>query len=68
MDGDAIPLSCVITPGNQNEQTTLQPLEEKIIKDFELSEIVVCTDAGLASEAIENSIIQTLESLLQLNL
>ena len=51
MDGDAIPLSCVITPGNQNEQTTLQPLEEKIIKDFELSEIVVCTDAGLASEA-----------------
>ena len=46
MDGDAIPLSCVITPGNQNEQTTLQPLEEKIIKDFELSEIVVCTDAG----------------------
>ena len=51
MDGDAIPLSCVITPGNQNEQTTLQPLEEKIIKDFELSEIVVCTDAGLASKA-----------------
>ena len=51
MDGDAIPLSCVITPGSQNEQTTLKPLEEKIIKDFELSEIVVCTDAGLASEA-----------------
>ena len=51
MDGDAIALSCVITPGNQNEQTTLQPLEEKILKDFELSEIVVCTDAGLASEA-----------------
>ena len=51
MDGDAIPLSCVITPGNKNEQTTLQPLEEKIIKDFELAEIVVCTDAGLASEA-----------------
>ena len=50
MDGDAIPLSCVITPGNKNEQTTLQPLEEKIIKDFELAEIVVCTDAGLASE------------------
>ena len=51
MDGDTIPLSCVITPGNQNEQLTLKPLEEKIIKDFELSEFVVCTDAGLASEA-----------------
>ena len=51
MDGDTIPLSCEITPGNKNEQKTLQPLEEKILKDFELSEIVVCTDVGLASEA-----------------
>ena len=51
MDGDTIPLSCEITPGNKNEQKTLQPLEEKILKDFELSEIVVCTDAGLASTA-----------------
>lgn len=51
MDGDGIPLCCEITKGNQNEQTTLQPLEEKIIKDFELAEIVVCTDAGLASKA-----------------
>ena len=51
MDGDGIPLCCEITPGNQNEQTTLQPLEEKIIKDFELAEIVVCTDSGLASKS-----------------
>jgi len=51
MDGDGIPLCCEITPGNQNEQTTLQPLEEKIIKDFELANLVVCTDAGLASKA-----------------
>ena len=51
MDGDGIPLSCEITPGNTNEQTTLQPLEKKIIKDFDLAEIVVCTDAGLASNA-----------------
>lgn len=51
MDGDSIPLCCEITPGNKNEQTTLKPLEEKIIKDFELAEIVVCTDAGLASTA-----------------
>ena len=51
MDGDGIPLSCEITPGNTNEQTTLQPLEQKIIDDFELADIVVCTDAGLASKA-----------------
>ena len=51
MDGNGIPLAFNITPGNTNEQITLQPLEEKIIKDFELSEFVVCTDAGLASKA-----------------
>lgn len=51
MDGDGIPLSCEITPGNTNEQVTLKPLEQKIIKDFNLAEIVVCTDAGLASNA-----------------
>ena len=51
MDGNGIPLAFNITPGNTNEQTTLQPLEEKILKDFEFSEFVVCTDAGLASKA-----------------
>lgn len=51
MDGDAIPLCCEITPGNTNEQTTLSPLEEKIIKDFGLAEVVICTDAGLAGKA-----------------
>lgn len=51
MDGNGIPLAFDITSGNTNEQITLQPLEEKIIKDFEFSEFVVCTDAGLASKA-----------------
>ena len=51
MDGNGIPLAFDITPGNTNEQITLQPLEERIIKDFEFSEFVVCTDAGLASKA-----------------
>lgn len=51
MDGDGIPLSCEITPGNTNEQVTLKPLEEKIVKDFELTDVVVCTDAGPASKA-----------------
>ena len=51
MDGDGIPLACEITPGNTNEQVTLKPLEKKIIDDFNLAQIVVCTDAGLASNA-----------------
>ncbi len=51
MDGDGIPLAFNITSGNTNEQVTLKPLEEKILKDFNLSKIVVCTDAGLASTA-----------------
>lgn len=49
MDGDGFPLAFNINSGNTNEQTTLKPLEMQIIKDFELSKFVVCTDAGLAS-------------------
>lgn len=51
MDGDGLPLAFDITSGNTNEQTTLKPLEQKIIKDFKTSKFVVCTDAGLASTA-----------------
>lgn len=49
MDGSGLPLAFVINPGNQNEQPTLKPLEKRILKDFELSKFVVCTDAGLSS-------------------
>ena len=41
MDGDGIPLAFNITSGNTNEQTTLTPLEEKILKDFKLSKFIV---------------------------
>ena len=51
MDGDGIPLAFNITAGNTNEQVTLKPLEEKILEDFKLSRFIVCTDAGLASNA-----------------
>ena len=51
MDGDGIPLAFNISPGNTNEQVTLTPLEEKLLQDFKLSKLVVCTDAGLASAA-----------------
>jgi transposase len=49
MDEDGIPLAFSINKGNTNEQTTLKPLEKKILADFELSKFVVCTDAGLSS-------------------
>ena len=51
MDGDGIPLTFSTFPGNQNEQTTLKPLEEKIIKDFNNSKFIICTDAGLSSNS-----------------
>ena len=41
-DGNGIPLSFDLFEGNKNEQPTLKPLEEKILKDFDLSDIVVC--------------------------
>ena len=34
MDGDGIPLAFDLYEGNRNEQTTLKPLEERIIKGF----------------------------------
>jgi len=49
MDGDGIPLAFSIHAGNTNEQLTIKPLEEQIIKDFSLSKFIVCTDAGLSS-------------------
>ena len=49
MDADGIPLAFDIFPGNQNEQTTLKPLEKKIIQDFNCSEFIFCSDAGLGS-------------------
>ena len=49
MDADGIPLAFDIFPGNQNEQLTLNPLETKVIKDFDCSEFIFCSDAGLGS-------------------
>lgn len=55
MDGDGLPLSCNIYPGNQNEQKTLIPEETKIINNFKLDDtkMVLYTDAGLASDEIK---------------
>ena len=50
MDYDGIPLAFDIYPGNKSEQPTLKPLEKKIIKDYGLDQVIVCTDAGLSSK------------------
>ena len=50
MDADGIPLAFDLFPGNQNEQLTLKPLETKVIRDFNCSEFVFCSDAGLGSQ------------------
>ena len=59
MDGNGFPLAFSIDSGNTNEQVTIKPLEKQIIKDFELSKFVVCTDAGLASR--ENRIFNNIQ-------
>lgn len=51
MDGDGVPLTFSITPGNTNEQQTLKPLEQQIISEFGKKKFIVCTDAGLSSTA-----------------
>jgi transposase len=51
MDADGIPLAFDIFPGNQNEQTTLKPLESKILQDFGCCDFIFCSDAGLGSKS-----------------
>ena len=51
MDADGIPLAFDMYPGNQNEQTTLKPLETKVIQDFGCTRFIYCSDAGLGSRA-----------------
>ncbi len=52
MDGDGIPLAFSLFPGNANEQTSLRPLEKKVLGDFGCQKFIYCSDAGLASEPI----------------
>ena len=49
MDADGLPLAFDIYPGNQNEQLTLKPLENKVIRDFDCGEFIFCSDAGPGS-------------------
>ena len=50
-DGDGIPLAFSLFAGSQNEQTSLKPLEKKVLQEFGCEKFVYCSDAGLGSEA-----------------
>jgi len=52
MDGDGIPLAFSTFAGNANEQTSLKPLEKKILGEFGCQKFIYCSDAGLGSEYI----------------
>lgn len=54
MDGDGIPLAFSLFSGNANEQTSLKPLEEKVLSEFGCQKFIYCSDAGLGSEKIRN--------------
>lgn len=49
-DGDGIPLAFSLFPGNSNEQTSLKPLEKKVLQEFGCEKFIYCSDAGLGSE------------------
>lgn len=51
MDGDGYPLAFDLHPGHQNEQLTLQPLEKKVIRDFDCADFIYCSDSGLSSQS-----------------
>ena len=50
-DGDGIPLAFSLFPGNQNEQKSVSPLEQKVVEDFGCKRFIFCSDSGLASES-----------------
>lgn len=52
MDGGGIPLAFSLFPGNTNEQKSLKPLEQKVVRDFGCRKFIYCSDAGLGSETI----------------
>lgn len=55
MDGNGFPIAMVIYPGSDSETKKLIPLQEKIEKDFDLSnkKTIICTDAAMCTDEIK---------------
>ena len=49
MDKDGIPLTMDLFHGSNNEQNTVKPLENKLVRMLKNKKIIYCSDAGLAS-------------------
>lgn len=45
-------LAFSLFPGNPNEQTSLKPLEQKVLGEFGCRKFIYCSDAGPGSEDI----------------
>ncbi len=56
MDSNGLPIAMNIFPGNENETKNLLPLQEKMIKDFNLenSKTIICTDAAMCTDEIKS--------------
>ena len=52
MDKNGIPITMGIFPGNTNEQITVSPLEQKMVKMLKGQKFIYCGDAGLGSASI----------------
>lgn len=52
MDGDGIPLAFSLFSGSSKEQTSLKPLEKKVLGEFGCRKFIYCSGAGLGSEDI----------------
>ncbi len=55
MDGHGFPIAMNIFPGNENETKHLIPLQEKIVKDYDLenAKTIICTDAAMCTDEIK---------------
>ena len=55
MDGNGLPIAMNIFPGNDSETKKLIPLQEKMIKDFDLEnkKTIICTDAAMCTDEIK---------------
>ncbi len=55
MDGHGLPIAMNIFPGNESETKQLIPLQEKIVKEYELenTKTIICTDAAMCTDEIK---------------
>ena len=55
MDGNGLPIAMNIFPGNDNETKHLIPLQEDIVKDYNLEnkKTIICTDAAMCTDEIK---------------